>query len=457
MKAKLLKGFTQLLSKSVVASAVGFITLLIVIHVIGVDEYGKYAGAFSILLFLELLLKFEIKLVLVKQDFETNQGIYHTAFTLLLGISTLTVFLLCIGLLLLPDSLNLYQEFTAPFLMLLFVLPVSVLTEIQRAVLERQMKFKLISRQELSSALLQHTTCLVLVFIFESLIALIISWYVYNGVIFLLSWIASGYKPKIKIDQKQVPKLRYHSQHIFLQNIFSQAKRLVNPLIVGYFVGPQGVGIVSFAEKIVQGLSFFKNSLHRVAISMIGVLEGKNERLLKSIKEGTLLQMLPLGAVLLIGSLVIYFVSIWSGNELWLWMNILYPFLSVGFFFYVVLVIPTTALQMKDGLKDMTVFWLVFDLLFFITAFLGVKYMGIIGYGIAELVAIPAYLILVGSFRRQIGNVLSNEITILLICVTILLMWYYIEFLALFALPVVFLLPEMLKKYLLIWKELRSS
>lgn len=74
MKTKLLKGFTQLLSKSVVASAVGFITLLIVIQVIGVEEYGKYAGALSILLFLELLLKFEIKLVLVKQDFKSNPG-----------------------------------------------------------------------------------------------------------------------------------------------------------------------------------------------------------------------------------------------------------------------------------------------------------------------------------------------------------------------------------------------
>lgn len=457
MKAKLLKGFTQLLSKSVVASAVGFITLLVVIQVIGVDEYGKYAGAFSILLFLELLLKFEIKLVLVKQDFESNPGVFHTAFTLLLGISGLMVAFMWLFLKMLPESLNPYQEFTAPFLLLSLVLSVSVLAEIPRAVLERKMKFKLISKQELASALLQHATCLVLVFMHESLAALIVSWYVYNGAIFLLSWRASGYTPAINIDRKELPALLYHSRHLFSQNMLSQGKRLVNPLIVGYFVGPQGVGIVSFAEKIVQGLSFFKNALHRVAISMLGVLKDDDDRLLKSVKEATLLQMLPLGGIMLVGSVAIYIVSIWTGDDLWHWMNRLYPFLAVGFFFFVILTIPTTALQMHKGLKDVTVFWIIFNLIFFLTAFVSVKTFGVIGYGIAELAAVPAYFILFRSLRRQIGEVLTNEMIILMVCIPITLMWYYIGFLSLFSLPVLFLLPDMLKGYRKIWQDIKGT
>ena len=454
MRAKLLKGFSQLLSKSVVASAIGFLVLLLVIQIIGVDEYGKYAGAFSVILFLELLLKFEVKLVLVKAEAKKEQGLFSTAFSLLLGISLLAVAVLWGLLSVVPDSLNPYSEFTEALLLLAFVLPVSVLTEIPRAILERNMRFKLISNQELGSALIQHGTSLLLVFFLESYVALVVSWYVYNITILLLSMSAIGYTPRFGLDRKEVEGLFHHSRHIFFQNLMSHGKKLANPLIVGYFLGSSGVGIVSFAEKIVQGLSFYKNALQRVTVSTIGSLGEDKEKLMKYMKEGTLLQMLPLAFLLLGGSVIVYLISIWAAQDLWIWMNKLYPFLAVGFFFYILLTIPKTMLQMHGGLKYVTHFWLVFDLIFFVSAFFGVKYFGVIGYGIAEIMTMPAYFILFRSVRKTTGEILTNDIIILMICVPILLMWYYIGYLSLFALPAVLLIPKLTRTYKKIWKEI---
>ncbi|SMO96705.1 lipopolysaccharide biosynthesis protein [Gracilimonas mengyeensis] len=453
MRATLVKGFSHLLSKSVIASAVGFLSTLLVIYLIGVEEYGKFAGAFAVVLFLELLLKFEIKLVLLKADPEEEPSLYHTSFSLLMGISLVAILVVGLLLFFVPNSANPYKAFSFPLLVLIGTLPLAVVTEIPRAVLERKMRFPLISNQELGAALLQHTTTLLLIFIYESYLILVASWYVYVVSIAAFSFVASGYVPKLKISRESLTKLKNHSRHIFIQNLSVQAKKLANPVLVGYFAGAGGVGVVSFAEKIVQGFSFYKNAVQRVAASAAGAAEGNEARLRKLIIEGTLVQIVPIGIILLLGSVAVFGVSLWSGDDLWIWMNELYPFLATGFFYYILLTIPVIHLQMYDGLKDVTFFWMAFNVLFFLTAFFAIREWGIIGYGVAELAALPFYLLVFKSLKKRFGVMLSNDIVVVMLSIPIALFWYHIGYWSLFSLPMVFLFPELLKKYKQMWKD----
>lgn len=447
MKSKLIKGFTHLTSLSALSSGIGFISVIVIISIIGINEYGKFSGAFAFFLFFELLVKQEIKLVLVKYDYNLKSTLYHSALSLLLVVSICLVVVFIGFTLLIPETINPYNEFTFPLLTLLFILPVSVITEIPRADLERRMKFELISRQEFTAGLLQHTVGISLAVYLESYVALIIGWFVYNISISFFSWSTSDVLFQIEIKKKHINSILKHSKHIFFQNILFETRRLVNPLVVGYLIGADGVGLISFTEKMVYGLSFFKNSLRRVTISMLGSLTDKKQRIQSSVKQATLLQLLPLGAILLVASIILYVLAYLSNDLFWTNISSLYPFLAIGFFYSVILVVPITALQMNEGYKQVTLYLIIFNFLFIACSIIGVRYIGIIGYGLVEIVVIPAYYILFRSTESKLGDVLSDTIIILMICITIALMWSYIGWVALISIIILFLVPELLKEY----------
>ena len=70
---------------------------------------------------------------------------------------------------------------------------------------------------------------------------------------------------------------------------------LVNPLVVGTFLGAAGVGYVAFAQRLVDTVGFAQRGAYRlgmVAMSRVGSEE--KSRLRYSIEEGSLLQLLAL-------------------------------------------------------------------------------------------------------------------------------------------------------------------
>lgn len=457
LKKKLFTGSVNLLLLTFLNSVISFSVLIIAVNQLGLNEYGLYAGAFVILNFTQIVFKFDIKVLLAKYEYDKEEDIFNTVFTVLLILSFVVVILISVILnqVSLPE---LYLVFQRPILLLILLLPINILTEIPRAVLERRAELGLIARQEFFASFLNHIITLFLLIVYPSYLSLVIGYTSYCIIIFIVSWYSSHLVPRISIDKYYLKVISQYCRHVFFQNILFQSKRLVNPFVVGYFFGSSGVGIISFAEKIVQSLNFYRNSLHRFTNSSVSQLEIKNDnQLINFLKKGTFLQILPIGLILLLGSGLVYVVSLFTQSEEWVWLNYLYPFLASGFLFYILLTIPIIMMQMYFKISDLTWFYLIYNVAFIIINIILLELFGLIGYGIAELLTIPFYYLIIRSLQKNIGPFITNEMIALLICIIIALHWYYIGLFAFISLISLALIPVLKKQYLATWNQVTND
>lgn len=244
-----------------------------VIFVTGSAAYGVYAGALGIYNFIDLLVRSEIRNHLLKFNPDEDRNIYSSAFTAL-GMVSVVVSAFGLLILLLPDLLPaIILSYEPALLVMILCLPVTVTSEIPRSALEYQSRFKTIALDEFTSNIIQYSIVLLWTFYLEDWKGLLYGWLCYQLVLTGLTWARSGLHVSFRYQKEEWTKLYHHGYALSSQNLVQRAKGLVNPFIVGYFLGTQGVGIVSFAEKIVQGLSFFREALYRVSASTIGKLK----------------------------------------------------------------------------------------------------------------------------------------------------------------------------------------
>lgn len=447
------KGGFKLLSFSFISSVSGFGVLLFAIKLLGFDGYGKFAGAMSLFLFCEKILKLEVKILLLKYDPEINREFYRGVFSFLLFGSLFISAAILISIIWLKSLLIGYQQFFAPLCMLVILLPVNVSTEVPRAVLEYKAKFNLIASQELSSSLANHSLVLIMLLINPHVFALIAGYYAYSICIAILSWNTSGFFPSIEFEKKVFKQIINYGKHIIIQNSTIESKKLVNPVVVGYMFGAVGVGIISFAEKIVESLRFYQNVLKRVSSVWMGKIEVEGDRIVSFMKNGVLLQILPLGSILLTISFVLYGVSMVFAGEEWRWVNYLYPFLAIDFLLQLLVVVPVIAIQMHLNISDLTKFQVINSSIFAVLSIPMLHFFGLIGYGVALLGSTPSYLLLIRSIQRKKGYILDEDIIVFTISICVALCWFYIEYLSLISLLGVFLFPSLFRRYSIIWNH----
>jgi len=76
-----------------------------------------------------------------------------------------------------------------------------------------------------------------------------------------------------------------------------QLRNLVNPLIVGRFLGTEAVAFVALAVRAVEALSFVRTAVGRVAIAALARLRENPERCQRMMQKGARLQLFALGPV----------------------------------------------------------------------------------------------------------------------------------------------------------------
>src|SRR5690606_11130688 len=77
-----------------------------------------------------------------------------------------------------------------------------------------------------------------------------------------------------------------------------QLRTLINPMVVGRFLGPEGVGYVALAIRFSEVLSFFRNVSWRLSIAALAKVQSDFPRLRTALEEAMALQVLAVGPLL---------------------------------------------------------------------------------------------------------------------------------------------------------------
>jgi O-antigen/teichoic acid export membrane protein len=173
-----------------------------------------------------------------------------------------------------------------------------------------------------------------------------------------------------------------------------QLRTLVNPLIVGRFVGAEGVAYVALAIRIAESLGSFRLAAGRIAIAALARLQDRREEFRRALDQALYLQVITLGPLLCAFAFLSPFVVRHIIGARWMPAMRIYPFVAAG-----VLVNSVYNLQ-ASALFVVGKQWLVMrSYLAHVVLLAGgtivlLPRLGLIGYGWAELIACSAYCVI---------------------------------------------------------------
>ncbi len=394
------RGGGYLVGREAVGMIIRLVGVVLVVREIGPGPYGIYSGAAAFVLFVATFAQLGLEVYLIRMPGEVGPRQYNRAFTLLLVASVIVTagaeavtfafggFLRPIGVL-------------VPLRVLLLSVPVNVLWAPSQASIERWFRYRAMGLLELGGDIALYATAVPLAFLGDKAWSLVAGYFAWQTWLFIGSWATSGLKLRWDWSTSAVRHMIRHGVSYSSAQWASRLADLVNPLVVGTFLGATGVGYVAFAQRLVDTIAFAKRGAYRlgmVAMSRVG--DEEKGRLRYSIEEGTLLQLLSLAVpIACFGVIARWMVPVIFGHE-WAKAVPVYSLLALASVLGAPLFIQTTFLFSRGRNIAATGIALVQSLCIAGTAIFLVHRFGLDGFGEAWLFGLVAIVVCDRVVRR---------------------------------------------------------
>lgn len=301
-----------------------------------------------------------------------------------------------------------------PFLCNLFwsyaiITPLTLMSSIPIALLDRQLAYKQAAKIELVGQLLYVALSVCIVWVTHSVWGVIIGIFAQTLMTLILAtyWSNMKFRPRW-IPQEARAQVRYgfgYSSSIWIW----QARDLVNPLLVGKLLGAEAAAFIAMALRLASLVGFAKSAVWRVYMSYLARLADDRGKMKEAIETGLSHQ------VLITGVSFIAFMTIapdliqgLMGQK---WMPILqvFPFIAAGVIVNSGFSLYSSALYIIGKNHDVSLFHTVHIILFVSSAwFLLTKLGSITGYGWAEVAAFFSYILIRYAFRKRLFPIREN-------------------------------------------------
>lgn len=456
LRAKVLQGGLYLVIRQGMGMVISLVGVLVITRAIGPEQYGLYASAFGLFYYLQNVSQLGIAVYLVRmEERETEDIYYHQGFTLLLLIGLLGIGLSILALPLLAGWIGL-KGFSSISQMLFISLPIVLLGQIPLAKMERQLAYKEVAWIELMGQIGYFLVSLPIAFSGGGAWSLVAGWWLQQATLLIMFFWVSRYKPRLCWQPKLIRQILGYSIGYSASFWVWQLRSLINPLIVGRFLGAEAVAYVALASRMVDLLGFVKSATYRLSIATLAKLQGDRVRLAKAITDGMSLQVLALIPFLVItGWLGIWFFPILFGIK-WLPTMQIYPFIAASLLANALFNMHSSALYALSRNWEIAIFHIVHIALFGITSWVLIPNLGIVGYGWAEIATIASYLLIHVFLVRDIKSPNYQFAGLLAITSGLALFPYQLGWWAVLPLFVVLLLPNTRQSLIVIWKSFRN-
>ena len=376
--------------------------MLVLTWWIGPHAYGIFVTAIGIVSFLAAVARLGTDTYLVRNPVVPDKTMYSTAIFVVLVASAILAGLAAAFT---PFLVRWYgsKEFVAPYFVLLMTVPVSALAGIPTAKLERGLEFTRVAGIELAGQLTGLIASTTLARMRAGVWAPVAGQTVWQVFVLVSTFYASSVRWDFRLRVDEARKMLQYGIGLTVSLRAWQARTLVNPMLVGRFVGTEAVAYVALALRIAESLGALRLAAGRIAIAVLARLQHKSEQFRSALEKALHVQVLTLGPLLCLFALSGSFVMKHIIGMRWMPSLAVYPFIAAG-----VLVNSVYNLQ-ASGLFVMGKQWVVTSafavhvaLLAGITWILVPKF-GIAGYGWAELGACAGYWIIHSGTEKHLS------------------------------------------------------
>ncbi len=403
LRAKVMKGSAYLVLRDGLGMLINIGGVFLITRAIGPVQYGIFAAAFGLSLFLQNFGTLGMDMYLVRHEGEKETRVYHQAFTLMLLLSTLVTTGVLLGHTWVEAWINM-AGFGPIFAAFMIAAPVAVLRSVPLAKLERQLDYRRVAMIELLGQVLAFIVALPLAIKGFGAWAPTLGYCAQQVQTLLLLYFFARYRPAFYWDGKLVKSMLNYGLGVSSSHWIWYLRALVNPLIVGRFAGGAAVGYVAFAIRIADSLSFVKSATYRISIAALSHVQDNPQKLRNAVSEGMSLQILALGPLLVLASwLGPIFIPIFFGKE-WAPAMQVFPYIALCYLANAMFNLHCSTLFVLKRVWEVTAFHAAYVGLFFAAAYVLIPKFGLVGYGWAEGIAIIAYAIIHVYLMRWVGN-----------------------------------------------------
>jgi O-antigen/teichoic acid export membrane protein len=415
LRRKTIQGGTILVGRQSLGIVLSVVGVLLVTRIIGPHEYGIYATALGIVMFLTNLGTLGLDVYLLRKTEEPTADEFDQVFTLLAAIALLATG----GILALrTDIARLVRtpEVGPVIAILALGIPFDQLATPAIVKLDRALNFKRVAWMELVSQVSFYAIAVPLALRGAGVWAPVAGYLTQQVSLLGISYWGTGFRPGWHWESRLIRRMLGYGMSYSSSTWVWQLRELVNPLIVGRFAGAEAVAYVAVSIRIAGLLAFAKSVTWRVAIAALAKLGGDQDRLRRSISEGMRLQTIAVGIPIAGFALVAPFALPLVFGSRWNPALKVFPFIALSYLSNAVFNLHTSVLYLLHKNWNVTWFHTVHIVLFAGSAALLVPYLGFIGYGWAEIAALSSYFVLHRYLSQEIGSPSYS----------IAAMWYFI-------------------------------
>ncbi len=459
LRAKVLQGGIYLAIRQGIGMVISLVGVLLITRVIGPKQYGLYASAFGLFYFLQNISQLGLTVFLVRKEREEGKDdrhAYDQAFTLLLLIGFTGIGLSKLGLPFLAAWIKL-EGFEPIFQVLAFSLPIVLIGQVPMAQLERDLDYKRVAWVELMGQLGYFVTALTIAFNGGGAWSLVSGWWTQQVIQAGLFFVVSKYRPRLVWRPEVVKQMLVYSVGYSASFWVWQMRSLVNPLLVGRFLGAEAVAYVALAGRMVELLGFVKSATYRLSISTLAQLQGDRSRLSKAITDGMGLQILALGPFLVIVGWVGPWLLPLAFGSKWLPAMDVYPFIAVSLLANALFNMHSSALYALNRNWQITWYHVIHIVLFFGTAWVLIPKLGLLGFGLAEIATIASYIAIHFYLVQDLESPDYRFAALLAMALGLALFPHQLGWWVVLGIPIVLSLPLIRHKLTDQWKIIRTS
>jgi O-antigen/teichoic acid export membrane protein len=395
---------------------------LLLTRLLGPGVYGLYAAALGVYFYTFSLSQWGIAVYLIRKEGELQEQDYHQAF-LLFAVIGAAAAILCILVIPVVDRWLRLDGFRPVALALCLVVPLDLLSLAPLARLERALDYRRVALIEVVGQLAFYLLALPLALLGAGVWAPVVGWWAKEVLVLVMLYQVTGYHPQLYWNWRLVKEMLSYGLGYSGSVWVWQLRSLVNPLVVGRFMGAEAVGYIALTVRLADYLGFVRNATYRLSIAGLARVQGDRGRLTNAIREGMALQILALGPILVIfGWIAPWLVPMAFGRR-WETVIQIYPFIALGYLSNAMFNLHSSALYTLKRNWDVTVFHLVHIVLFCGSAILLLPRIGVIGYGVAEVIALPSFLVIGVFVLRTIGTIHYRLATVWWIGLALPLFW----------------------------------
>ena len=397
LRAKAISGVKWAGGAQILRNLLVVTTTVILARLLSPVDFGLMGMAIAVIAFLELFGEFGIGAAIIQRPNLSNE-LLSSAFWFNIGLGVLLALLL-VGIAPYLAAFFREERLAAILSVLAIALLASRLGGVQRAMLERQLRFAELATIDISATFCGATVGIVSAYLGQGVWSLVFQTIAIAVTTTGLYWTFSSWRPAITFSRSQLRSIMRFSLNLTGSNILNCCARSADNIIIGRYLGAQDLGYYALAYQIMlYPVQHISRVIGRVMFPVMSQMQDDDERLRRAclwVVPGVAIITLPMMAGL--WAIAAPFVDIVFGPD-WGPVAVLLLILApVG----AIQSVSVTGLFQAKGRTDLQFRWAFFASCVAITSFLiGVQW-GI--YGVAAAYFVTTLLLLYPGWRLNFG------------------------------------------------------